>query len=314
MSFKMVRLAVSYSVAAMSLLSVTPALAVDWAKVPGKDITLFYPGQLSWEMLLTQAEHSGADKFREGKNCRQCHEGEEAASGKLLMADKNSEREPIAGKPGSVKANVKTAHDGENLLIHLEFAAGEQPDAGMEKDFPVKVAVMIDDGKVAEIARGGCWAMCHDNLARMPSANGADTTKYLARSRVKVGRTGGDEVKPAEDIAKFLADGAYLEYWQARLKPDAAPVVVDGTVLDKRQENPAAQVSATSSFADGKWAVTFSRKLKAGAGYKDFAAGPTYTVGFAIHAGHAAQRFHYVSLEKTLVVDLGKADFVASRN
>ena len=107
----MLNRSVKFAALYLILLSASPSFAVEWDKVPGKDMVLFYPGQLSWEMLLTQSEHSGADKFREGKNCRQCHEGEEAASGKLLVADKSSEREPIAGKSGSIKATVKAAHD-----------------------------------------------------------------------------------------------------------------------------------------------------------------------------------------------------------
>ncbi len=297
------------------LLLVTPSLAVEWDKQPGKDIVLFYPGQLSWEMLLTQSQHSGADKFRDGKNCRQCHEGEEAASGKLLVADKSSEKEPIAGKPGSVKANIKTANDGENLLIRIAFDPGQQPDAGMEPKYPTQVAVMIDDGKVAEVARGGCFAMCHDNAARMPSAApGADTTKYLARSRVKMSRNGGDEIKPADQVEKLRAEGAVVEYWQARLGAGAGPVVVDGTVLEKRSENAKPTVTATATETNGAWVVVFSRKMTAGAPYKDVVAGKTYTVGFAIHAGHTAHRFHYVSLEKTLMINQGTADFLAVRN
>ena len=89
----------------------SPTVALDWDQVPERDIVLFYPGQLSWEMLLTESEHSGADKFREGKDCRQCHEGEERASGTLLVADKYSESTPIEGKPGFLELKVKTARE-----------------------------------------------------------------------------------------------------------------------------------------------------------------------------------------------------------
>src|SRR4051812_23548402 len=91
------------------------ANAVDWSKVQGKDITLLYPAQMSWETVLTQAEHSGASKFREGKNCRGCHEGNEDSSGDLMVGDKSVEPTPIAGKPGNVKANIKFAHDDQNI-------------------------------------------------------------------------------------------------------------------------------------------------------------------------------------------------------
>ncbi len=291
-----------------------PAAAVDWTKVPGKNITLFYPAQMSWELILTQGEHSGADKFRGGKNCRECHEGEEEASGKLLVADKKLEHAPIAGKPGSIKATVKAAHDADNLHMRIEFNPGSQPDAGMDKDFATKVAVMFDDGKVAEATRGGCWGACHDDSARMASAGTAETTKYLTRSRVKMARTGGPDIKPADEIQKMHDGGQFLEYWQAKLNPGAAPVFVDGTVLEKRQENASAAVNGTATFENGVWAVEFVRKLNAGVGHKTFAPGQTYTLGFSLHAGHAAKRYHYVSLEKTLVIDQGSGDLIARAN
>lgn len=290
------------------------AYAVDWSRVNGKDVVLFYPAQMSWEMLLTQSDHSGAGKFREGKNCAGCHEGEEKASGKLLVGDKSTEPTPIAGKPGFVMANVKAAHDGERIYVRVEVDPGQQPDAGMDKDFATKVAVMIDDGKVAEAGRAGCWATCHDNLTRMPSGGSAETTKYLTRSRVSMARTGGAEIKPAAEVDKIRAEGGYLEYWQARLNPGKPAVVVDGTVLEKRAENTAPAVTAEASESGGKWTVIFSRKLTAGAPYKDFTPGKAYTIGVSLHAGHAAHRFHYVSLEKTLTLDSGKADFVVARN
>lgn len=299
--------------AAVFLAPVT-AHAIDWNKVAGKDVVLFYPAQMSWEMLLTQADHSGAGKFREGKNCAGCHEGEEKASGKLLVGDKSTEPTPIAGKPGFVMANVKAAHDGERVYVRLEFDPGQQPDAGLDKEFATKVAVMIDDGKVPEAARAGCWATCHDNATRMPSGGTVETTKYLTRSRVAMNRKGGAEIKPAAELDKIRAEGGYLEYWQARLNPGKPAVVVDGTILEKRTENAAPAISAEAVETGTKWTVTFSRKMTAGAPYKDIVAGKPYTIGVSLHAGHAAHRFHYVSLEKTLTIDSGKADFVAARN
>jgi len=295
-------------------MGVQAAHAADLSNAKGKDFVLFYPAQMSWETLLTQSAHSGAQKFREGKNCRGCHEGEEQASGKLLVADKGSEPTPIAGKPGSIKATIKAAHDADRIYIQVDFDTGQQPDAGMDKDYATKIAVMIDDGGVPEATRAGCFAACHDNLSRMPSGAEGDTTKYLVRSRMNVGRHGGDQIKPAEDLAAARAQGGTLEYWQARLKPTSAPDVVDGTVLEKRQENATPVVTAEASANGTRWTVTFSRKLAAGPGYKAFAPGKTYTIGVSIHAGHTSKRFHYVSLEKTLVLDSGKADIVAARN
>ncbi len=288
------------------------AAPIDWSKVAGKSITLFYPGQMSLEMLLTQSEHSGASKFREGKGCRGCHEGEEQSSGNLTVADKSVEPTPIKDKPGFVTMNVKTAHDAERLYVYVEFNPGSQPDAGMDKNFATKVALMLDDGGVAEAARAGCWAACHDNATRMASGGDKETTKYLARSRASVTRQGGADIKPAAELDKIRTEGGFLEYWQARLKPGAAPDVVDGDILDKRAEHKTPMVVAEAAENNGLWSVTFSRKLMAGAPYKDFAPGKTYTIGFSVHAGHTGHRFHYVSLEKTLMLDGGKADFIAA--
>jgi len=53
-----------------------------------------------------------------------------------------------------------------------------------------------------------------------------------------------------------------------------------------------------------------SRKLNAGAGFVALVPGKHYTVAFAIHSGHTSKRFHYVSFERSLVLDQGSADFV----
>ena len=146
----------------------------------------------------------------------------------------------------------------------------------------------------------------------MPSANGATRTKYLTKTHAKMTRLGaGDELKSAEDLAKLKADGYFLEYWQAKLNPGAAAVAANGTVFDKREETKPTEVKAEATFANGTWSVTLTRKLNAGAAFKEISAGKPYTVGFAIHSGHAARRFHYVSFEHSLVLDAGTADFVA---
>ena len=310
-AFLLLKSVLAMGVLAMGFCAPARAAAIDWSKVKGQPITLFYPAQMSFELLLTQADHSGAAKFREGKGCRGCHEGEEPSSGNLMVADRSVEPTPIKDKPGSVTMNVKTAHDAERLYVHLEFNPGVQPDAAMDKLFATKVALMLDDGGVAEAGRAGYWAACHDNATRMASGGDKETTKYIARSRVNVTRQGGADIKSAADLDKIRAEGGFLEYWQARLKPGAAPEVVDGDILEKRTEHKTPMVAAEATENNGLWSVTFSRKLAAGAPYKNIAAGKTYTLGFSVHAGHTDHRFHYVSLEKTLILDTGKADFVA---
>ncbi len=289
--------------------------AIDWSGIPAKDVALFYPGQSSWEGMMTPADHEGADKFRGGKNCVACHDGDEKTMGDLMASGKRYETAPIAGKPGSFVAKVKFAHDDQNLYVHLEFAEGTQPNAGMDKEFATKVTMMLDDGKVPEATRAGCWVTCHDDASLMPSAGGTTRTKYLNKSHAHLNRQGGgDELKPADELAKLKADGYWLEFWQARLNPGGAAVASQSSVLSNREEVKPSAVSVEASASGGVWSVTFTRKLNAGPNFKEIVAGKPYTVGFAVHSGYTSKRFHYVSFERTMVLDQGTADFVAAKH
>lgn len=293
-----------------SVLAATPRLvyALDWSKVPGRNITLFYPAQMSWEIMLSQAQHTGANRFKRDKTCRQCHEGEEVASGKVLVGDKTMEPAPIAGKPGAVAASVQMAHDSENLYVRVAFAPGAQPDAKQDPKFEAKVALMFSGANIPEVARGGCYAACHIDSIGMPLGDKAEKTMYLPASRGMITRNGGDFVRPPFQLEALRAQGKFAEYWQAGLNAGAKPVVTAGSVFERRTEYPAPAVSATATFEKGTWAVTFTRKLAAGMPYKDIIPGNLYTVGFAIHAGHTHQRFHYVSLENTFGIDVDLSD------
>jgi cytochrome c-type protein NapC len=324
MNFAFKLSAAALSLAALPGAAPSQAAGIDWAKVSGKEIVLFYPGQSSWEWSLSQSAMSGAKEFREGKNCDDCHIGEEKTMGPQIASGQPRvfkdgskppiEPAPIAGKPGYIPATVKFANDGVNLYVHIEFAEGAQPDAKQDPQNATKVTVMFNDGGVPEANRGGCFAACHDDSNGMPSAKGATRTMYLPKTRVKLTRQGGgDTLKPADDLAKLRADGYTLEFWEAKLNPDAPPVAADGVIFDKREEISPAVVTAEAAQSGGVWSVTLSRKLDAGPGFKTFSDSGRYTVSLAIHAGHAAHRFHYVSFERTLRIDAGSADFIAIR-
>lgn len=292
-----------------------PALAIDWSGVDGKTVTLFYPGQASWEWSLTKADHSGAPKFRGGKNCRGCHEGEEGDIGDLIVSGEKLEPVPIAGKRGSIPVQIKTAHDADKLYFQFQWKAQDLPSvAAMDADDAAKVTVMLDDGSVVEAARAGCWGVCHDDATNMASNSGEELEKYLARSRTKLTRSGGGlNFKSDADLAAMMDGGEYLEYWQAQLNPGAPAKAVSGYILKDRTEHTPPKVSATADYKDGVWTVELSRALQTGDGhYKALEPEKTYHVGFAIHDAHAANRFHHVSFEHTLVLDGGDADFVAA--
>ncbi len=81
----------------------------------------------------------------------------------------------------------------------------------------------------------------------------------------------------------------------------------------KRDETKPTAVTAEATYSGGTWSVTLSRKLNAGPGFVTLVPGKGYTVAFAIHSGHTAKRFHYVSFERSLVLDQGSADFVVEK-
>lgn len=303
----------SFYMAAFGVLAALPAQAgVDWAKVPGRDVVLLYPGQTSWEWNLTEADHSAALKFKQGKNCIECHKGEEKTQGDLMVSGKKAEPTPIPSFPGHVVTNVRMAYDDSSFYMRLEFKEPAAPNTKMDPASATKVSVIFNDAAVPEGVRAGCWASCHEDNASMPAANGSDRTKYLMKTRAKLSRQGGgDALKPAEDLAKLMEAGYVQEWWQARLNPGAKAVGNGGIIFDKREELKPSQISADASFKDGTWTVVLSRPLNAPAPYRALVPGKPYTIGFGIHEGYSAKRFHHTSYEYTFVVGQGTADFVA---
>jgi hypothetical protein len=300
------------------LLFAASAVAVDWSKVVGKEVVLFYPGQAAWEWTLTQSDHSGNEKFRKGKDCRDCHQDEQTDMGTKIVKGEKLEPHPIPGKRASIAMTVKAAHDGDRLYLHFEWPQfSGTVDKQMDPDVATRVTLMLDDGKVVEATRAGCWGTCHADLPDMARAKeGSTLTKYLAASRTKITRDGGDEnYKSAGDLEKLLKDGVFMEYWQAQLNPGAPPKAVDGYILDKRHVNENPSISAEGGLEGDNWVVVLSRPLKApGPSHKNIVAGKTYSLGFAIHDAYSEHRYHHVSFRNTLALDSGDADLVAKKN
>ncbi|MGQ0429475.1 MAG: ethylbenzene dehydrogenase-related protein [Gammaproteobacteria bacterium] len=287
--------------------------AVDWAKVLEKELVLFQPGQASWEWALTERDHSGAPKFREGKNCKGCHEGEQSDIGAKIAKGGKLEPAPIAGPPGGLGLRVQAAHDADRLYFRLRWKAGPANGKKMDPQVAARATVMWGDGAVKEAARAGCWGSCHDDGIGMASAApDGKITKYLGASRVRLSRQGGGEnYKSPAELQALIQQGTFLEYWQARLNPGRPAEAASGYVLDKRHADAQAFTRAEASFANGEWTVVLSRPLRSAAPtQKTLAAGKPYAIGFAIHDDYTDHRFHYVSLEQSLVLDGGAADFV----
>ena len=195
---------------------------------------------------------------------------------------------------------VQAANDGTNLYLHFTWKEPKSGAEKMDKDNPVKLAVMLEDNKVvAKDSKGrdvqiglagGCWGTCHTDARTMPGADDKKT-KYV---------TGGS-----------LANGQYYDLIQWKSGKGAKPV--DGYVADKRvMEGGKALVSAEGKKDGDTWTVTFTRKLTGGEGDIALVSGKSYNMGFAIHNDHSAGRFHHVSFGYTLGIDT-KADITAAK-
>lgn len=265
------------------------AAAPDWGKVPGKTITVFYPGASPVEWIMKGSEHGGARALRKGETCASCHHDEAADMGKKMASGQKIEPSPIKGKAGSIPVQVQAAHDGANLYLRFSW---KQPAGGadkMDKDNAVKLAFMLEDNKVPGANLSGCWETCHNDVRTMPEAKDDKKTKF-----VKDGS---------------LASGKYYDLLQWTSKGAKH----DGHVADKRvMDGGKALVDAKGEKKGDEWVVVFTRKLAGAEGDVALAAGKVYNFGFAIHDDYTHGRFHHVSLGYTLGLD-AKADISAAK-
>ena len=299
--------------------------APDWSKVPKKTITVFYPGVASTEWTQVGTEHGGARAMRKGETCASCHDEETADMGKKMVSGQKLEPDAasVKGKAGSIPVAVQAAYDASNFYMRFEWKRPPSSRVSkMDEKNAVKLAVMLDDGKVEGAATSGCWASCHHDLRSMPDVN-ADAqkhprakeldirsngpTKYLKESRTAIETRsrpmgGWDKLKPEAEYAQLLKDGKFLELWQWR--SSESPRV--GYVLEARRLKAAPDL-AVGKNDDGTWTVTFTRPLAGDTGRHALAPGKTYNFGFAIHDDHHDWRFHHVSLGYTLGLDDAKA-------
>lgn len=241
--------------------------APDWSKVPKKDIHVFHPGATPIEWLQGKGEHSGAAGLKKGETCAGCH----VEDGKLSLDLKrlaSKEMEPKgAPKTMTYPVAVQAAFDANNLYVRLTFKAPAGAADKSDKDNELKATVLFPNDKVAMGEQVGCWATCHQDAKGMPKGSDSKT--------------------------KYTSSGAYdLMQWASSGKSS------DGVVSDKRNMTGGkAGATAEGAKAGDTYTVTFTRKL---AGNAVLAAGKAVPFGIAIHADHAAGRFHHVSFGHTI--------------
>jgi hypothetical protein len=181
-------------------LAADPA-TIDWSKVPAKSVTLFYPGQSSFQWLRGST-HPGAQAVEGGEACVTCHKGQEAKLGGKIVKGGVLEPTPPTGKKGTLPLRVQVAYDDQNAYFRFQWKTnnnypgdgypyyrfngtdwkaygaprlsapaykGEQP--AIYED---RMSLLIDDGKVPGFAQQGCWVTCHNGERDNPNQPKAD--------------------------------------------------------------------------------------------------------------------------------------------
>jgi hypothetical protein len=188
---------------------------IDWTKVPGKTVTLFYPGQSSYEWLRNDHKKGkGAKAVENGQACVRCHEGDEKTLGDGNVKGGSLEPTPVKGKNGWIDLAVQAAYDANNAYFRFQWKT-RNPYGGTEHQYlrydgkewnvygypkldkPVqegkqpgiyedRMSIMLDDGKVPGFSRQGCWLTCHDGQRDMPgAATKADADANALMSAIK---------------------------------------------------------------------------------------------------------------------------------
>ncbi len=178
-------------------------------------------------------------------------------------------------------------------------------DKKLDKDYETKVTIMVADDAVRLARRSGCWMLCHEDAREMPNYKESnDVTKYIPVSRMEMSRRGTVDRKPASRIQEIFDAGLYVEYWQARMKPNGQVEAAGGHILEERHEHKKTSVRATLREQNGRMIAEIRRPFRTDIrGEKEIDPRWLYMVGIAIHEDHAAARHHYVSLEKMIAFD-----------
>ena len=244
-----------------SAIVAAPALAadpasIDWSKISATTVTLFYPGQSSYEWLRSD-KHPGAKLVLDGKSCNTCHTGREKAMGDKLVKGGPLEPMPVKDKKGTVDLKFQAAYDAKNAYFRYQWKT-QNPYPGSEYQyqrfdgkewktygFPKldkvvqegkqpaiyedRMTIMIDDGKVPMFAQQGCWLTCHEGERDMPKqftkeeveANAllSAIKKNDVRKYLPASRTNPSDWKtgkPVEELAKIKAAGGFVDLIQWR--------------------------------------------------------------------------------------------------
>ena len=230
---------------------------VDWSTVPVTHMTLFYPGQSSYEWLLSEAHKEGYKRIPKGVECLFCHEDDEAEMGDKLVKGGPLEPMPIEGKAGTVDLALQVAYDSDKAYFRAQWKTrnpypgdahpfwrfdgkewkgyghpkldkvvqdGEQP--GIYED---RFSILIDDGSVPDFNIHGCWLSCHDGQRDMANKAG--------KADVKGHPILGDAGLKKKDVRKYLPSTRNSnDHWgDTKSRAEIDQIAADGGFLDLMQ-------------------------------------------------------------------------------
>lgn len=251
---------------------------IDWPKIPAKTLTLFYPGQSTYDWLLSPDHKKGDKQVAQGKACLSCHEGDEKDLGNKLVKGGNIEPTPIAGKNGTVDLAVQAAHDAQYLYLRFQwktqmnregrmhdymrfdgkdwkfygsYRTSEKVRSGAEPPlYEDRLAIMLDDGKVPNFAQQGCWVTCHNGMR--------DAPKMASKEDAKKHPFFGDAGMKRDEILKYLSatrtDPA-AGWDKPKSAAEIAKLKADGQFLDLMQWRTAR--SSAVGMADDGYVLEF---------------------------------------------------------
>jgi predicted CXXCH cytochrome family protein len=255
--------------------------------VTTKNITLFYPGMADSDWLLR--DHPGSQPLRQGRNCQQCHRGEEATMGQIQAS---------GVEPAFRHIQVSFSGDDHNLRVSLSWQ-GPADDTS--------IALMWGGGGSEEFRRGGCFAACHSDLPGMSRDRGDKTTKYLWASRTLQQRPGQPSPrKDSSELEQLTAAGEFVEVWQVDLETGR---LRQATLLADLVWQHTNLIQINKSHKDNRWVVELTTPLDDTDSLNPFSEDGKYTFGIALNSAGNPGGKHWVSLPMTMSFAGDDTDF-----
>lgn len=291
------------------------AADVNWGNVKPYKVKLFYPGVASWELLTSKDHGVGmVPVTKRKKRCPDCHidkEGNldvraaEIANGSLSMKSSKKPFEPnhIEGKPGFLDADLQAGYDDENIYLRVQWSSAGKAWKG-DGGSPDRVSIQMNSSQ-DEFSKYGCFVTCHPDQNTMPDSPSKEkVSKHpyyskLKRDDVKLyafytRNDGWNSIKDSKEINEIAKNGGLIDLWEAAFKGKSVGTE-DGWILEDRAEDHK-DVDGSGNWENGKYTVTFKRKLKTGDSKDvELKDGAAFTIGIAIHDDKAKSRQHYVS-------------------